>query len=104
MKDKASLYFKLGLFLLSAYFVYFVSSGMDLLAQYNIWISFLLSLLLSIGSFVSLCLAVIKDKHFYPTYFFVFVSVLQILFTINIYLLPEAGGIPPLIPIHFFID
>lgn len=104
MKRKAPFYFKLGLFLLSAYFVYFISSGMHAVSEYNMWLGFLLALLLSVGSLISLILTARKDKRFYPTYFFLFIALLQILFTIDAYLLPEAGGVPPLIPIHFFVN
>lgn len=104
MKLKRPFHFKLGLFLMIAYFVYFISNGMHIVSRYNMWVGFLLALFLSVGSLVSLILAVLKYKHFYPTYFFLFIALSQVLFTINIYLIPEAGGVPPLIPVHFFIN
>lgn len=81
---------------ISIYIILFLSTGLDKIGTYNIWFAFSLSVFLSVGGFILSILSISgKGKREVP-YLLILFSFLLILFTVLIFLLPEAG-IPPYI-------
>ena len=64
------------------------------------WLGFFLCVLLSGGGFILSIFAIIGDTKNLISYFVTLFSSLLIVFTIYVFLLPEAG-IPPVIPLFF---
>ncbi|MBM6615422.1 hypothetical protein JTF06_11025 [Desemzia sp. RIT804] len=101
LKTNARLLSKLGTACVLIYLVLFLSTGLDkMLAYSSPWVVFVVCVLLSFGGFVLSVLSIFGEaSHFIP-YFSAFLAFLLILFTVFVFLLPEAG-IPPLIPLFF---
>lgn len=100
VKTNARLFSTLGTGCVLVYLILFLSTGLDKMLGYSPWITFALCVLLSFGGFILSVLSIIgKPTHFIP-YFSAFLELLLILFTVFVFLLPEAG-IPPLIPLFF---
>ena len=104
LKTNAWLFSVISIVFVLIYIILFLSTGLAKVETYNPWFAFLLCALLSVGGFIlsvsSIILSIIgKRTHIVP-YFTVFFSFLLILFTIFVFLLPEAG-IPPVIPLFF---
>ena len=85
---------------ISIYIILFLSTGLDKIGTYNIWFAFSLSVFLSVGGFILSILSVIGKRKQIVAYVLLLFSLLLILFTVFIYLLPEAG-IPPYIPLFY---
>ncbi|MHA6259440.1 hypothetical protein ACXYMX_05930 [Sporosarcina sp. CAU 1771] len=100
MKRNARLFSVIGIVFVSVYIVLFLSTGLDRVANYNQWYAFLLCVFLSVGGFILSILSIIGERIRVVPYFTVLFSTLLILFTIFVFLLPEAG-IPPAIPLFF---
>ncbi|MER2110601.1 MAG: hypothetical protein ABS889_06635 [Desemzia incerta] len=79
------------------YMVLFWSSGLVIMSP---WPGFLFCVVLSIGSFILSIISIIKETRRGLSFLTALFAILLILFTIFIYLLPEAG-IPPEIPLFY---
>ncbi|MER2226992.1 MAG: hypothetical protein ABS916_08075 [Carnobacterium sp.] len=100
LKKQTKFFSTLSIIFISIYIILFLSTGLDKIWTYNIWFEFSLSVFLSVGGFILSILSIIGKGKQVPAYFLVVFSFLLILFTVFIYLLPEAG-IPPYIPLFY---
>ena len=100
IKRNARLLSGIGIVFVSVYIILFLSTGLSKIAMYNSWFAFLLCVFLSVGGFILSVLSIIGKRTRIAPYFTVLFSLLLILFTIFVFLLPEAG-IPPAIPLFF---
>ena len=104
LKTNAWLFSVIGIVFVLIYIILFLSTGLDKIVMYNPWFAFLLCVLLSVGGFIlsvlSIILSIIGKRTHIAPYFTVLLSFLLILFTIFVFLLPEAG-IPSVIPLFF---
>ena len=82
------------------YVVLFWSSGLDLLSTFSPWLGFLICTVLSVGSLVLSIVSIIKEIRRGLSLLAGLFAIFLILFTVFIYLLPEAG-IPPEIPLFY---
>lgn len=79
------------------YVVLFWSSGLVVMSP---WPEFLFCVVLSIGSFILSILSIIKETRRGLSLLASLFAIFLILFTVFMYLLPEAG-IPPEIPLFY---
>gem|GEM_PF-2764870 len=86
--------------LIALFILIFLSGGLDKISSYTVWAGFLLCLFMSVGSLILSLLSIVGNWIRITPYMTALFSVFLILFTIFIYLLPEAG-IPPMIPLIF---
>ncbi|MFC5604400.1 hypothetical protein [Sporosarcina koreensis] len=100
MKRNARLLSVISIAFVSVYIVLFLSTGLNKIAMYNQWYAFLLCVFLSVGGFTLSIFSIFGERTRISPYFTVAFSFLLILFTIFVFLLPEAG-IPPAIPLIF---
>lgn len=100
IKRNARLFSGIGIVFVSVYIILFLSNGLSKIVTYNPWFAFLLCIFLSVGGFILSVLSIIGNRTRIAPYFTVLFSFLLILFTIYVFLLPEAG-IPPTIPLFF---
>lgn len=100
LKKQKKLFSTLSIMFISIYIILFLSTGLDKIGTYNIWFAFSLSVFLSVGGFILSILSVIGKRKQIVAYVLLLFSLLLILFTVFIYLLPEAG-IPPYIPLFY---
>lgn len=94
-------YIKLAIGLLIGYILFFITNGLHMLSQFNAWLGFITAFTIATASFIASVLSLIKNKKLYPMYFVAFFGLSLMLFTFSIYFLPEAGGVPPLIPLFY---
>jgi len=90
----------MGVVFVSVYIILFLSTGLNKIAMYNPWFGFLLCVFLSVGGFILSLLSIIGKRTRIAPYFTLLLSFLLMLFTIFVFLLPEAG-IPPAIPLFY---
>lgn len=100
LKKQTKLFSTLSIMFISIYIILFLSTGLDKIGTYNIWFAFSLSVFLSVGGFILSILSIIGKGKQVVAYVLLLFSLLLILFTVFIYLLPEAG-IPPGIPLFY---
>ncbi|EIM5409613.1 hypothetical protein ACSG7L_002862 [Listeria innocua] len=100
LKKQKKLFSTLSIMFISIYIILFLSTGLDKIGTYNIWFAFSLSVFLSVGGFILSILSIIGKRKQIVAYVLLLFSLLLILFTVFIYLLPEAG-IPPYIPLFY---
>ncbi|WP_157779226.1 hypothetical protein [Loigolactobacillus coryniformis] len=100
LKKQEKLFSTLSIMFISIYIILFLSTGLDKIGTYNIWFAFSLSVFLSVGGFILSILSIIGKRKQIVAYVLLLFSLLLILFTVFIYLLPEAG-IPPYIPLFY---
>lgn len=94
-------YVRLALGLLVGYILFFITNGLNMLSQFNAWLGFITAFTIATGSLIASVLSLVKNKELYPMYFVAFLGLSLMLFTFAIYFLPEAGGVPPLIPLFY---
>ena len=103
LKKKTKFLSTLSIIFISIYIILLLSAGLDKIGTYNIWFEFSLAVFLSVGGFILSILSILsifgKGKQV-VAYVLLLFSLLLILFTVFIYLLPEAG-IPPYIPLFY---
>lgn len=87
--------------LIATYIIFFLTNGLAMVIEYSLWTGLIVSSLLSIGAFCISVLAWTKDIWETPPVFAAGISYFLILFTIYIFLIPEAGGVPALIPLFY---
>ena len=90
----------LSIIFISIYNILLLSAGLDKIGTYNIWFEFSLAVFLSVGGFILSILSIFGKGKQVVAYVLLLFSLLLILFTVFIYLLPEAG-IPPYIPLFY---
>ena len=100
LKENTTFLSLLSITFILVYLLLFMTTLLDKISTYNVWFGFLLCAILSVGSLVLSFLSIIGNKRKLLSYFPAAFSFLLILFTIFIYLLPEAE-IPPAIPLFF---
>lgn len=101
LKNNAQLFRRVSTLFTALYILLFLTNGLGELANYSPWIGFLVALFLSSGGFILSVLAARGEPWFDPVYLVIYSSFMLILFTIYVFLLPEAGGVPPIIPLFF---
>ena len=100
LKKQKKLFSTLSIMFISIYIILFLSTGLDKIGTYNIWFEFSLAVFLSVGGFILSILSIFGKGKQVVAYVLLLFSLLLILFTVFIYLLPEAG-IPPYIPLFY---
>ncbi|AGY80844.1 alpha/beta hydrolase [Carnobacterium inhibens subsp. gilichinskyi] len=98
LKKNTKFFSTLSIIFVSTYIVLFSSNSLTIIGAYNIWFAFSICVFLSAGGLILSILSIIAKRKHIALYFVVLFSFLLILFTIFLYLLPEAG-IPPAIPL-----
>jgi len=100
LKKQTKLFSTLSIMFISIYIILFLSTGLDKIGTYNIWFAFSLSVFLSVGGFILSILSIIGEGKQAVAYVSLLFTLSLILFTVFIYLLPEAG-IPPYLPLFY---
>ena len=100
LKKKTKFHSTLSIIFISIYIILLLSAGLDKIGTYNIWFEFSLAVFLSVGGFILSILSIFGKGKQVVAYVLLLFSLLLILFTVFIYLLPEAG-IPPYIPLFY---
>ena len=84
----------------AVHIILYLTGLLDRIAQMDVYLAFFICAVISVICIVMsgwMVLPVSKDQHVIK-YLFLFIAILQLISTILIFLLPEAG-IPPLIPL-----
>lgn len=97
LKTEKNVFFKSAWICILIYVVLFWSSGLSVMSP---WPGFLVCVVLSIGSFILSIISIIKETRRGLSFLTALFAIFHILFTVFMYLLPEAG-IPPAIPLFY---
>ena len=90
LKKKTKFLSTLSIIFISIYIILLLSAGLDKIGTYNIWFEFSLAVFLSVGGFILSILSIFGKGKQVVAYVLLLFSLLLILFTVFIYLLPEA--------------
>lgn len=100
LKIQKNLFFKSAWTCILFYVGLYLSAGLNVLSTFSPWLGFLICTVLSVGSLVLSVISIIKETRRGLSFLAILLAIFLLLFTVFIFLLPEAG-IPPAISLFY---